>query len=313
MYQVPFLPKSGPRQIYFTPGYACNSDCIMCGVAKWKRDTRAGFSLAEAKRLIDAMALGPEDAVEFSGGEPTIYRGFAELVEYTKREYGARVVVLSHGRSLKSRKFVKTIADRGIDRFVIPLFSDDPATHDYITQVPGSFEETVEGFRNLEEFGIPFSFKFIAMEPNYRDALATYRFKTEHFPKARFIISGYQLMGEAITNQTEVSVRHSLVGPEIEKVLDASEARGEVVPVFMFPMCHLDPSFWTSYGVGVWHEEVVAPDATSINLSTELNYEEKHSVCQTCVMSQKCVWAWKMYVQKFGADELRPVQFTPAT
>ena len=79
--------KEGPRQFYFTPGYACNSDCIMCGVAKWKRDSKQQFTLDEAKALIDAMALLSDDVLEFSGGEPTIYKGFCELVRYAKETY----------------------------------------------------------------------------------------------------------------------------------------------------------------------------------------------------------------------------------
>ncbi|WP_135074834.1 radical SAM protein [Terasakiella sp. SH-1] len=301
-----FLPDNGPRQVYFTPSYYCNSDCIMCGVAKWKREQKQGFPIEKAKLLIDNMKLCEEDAVELSGGEPTVYKGFKELVEYIKHNYGSRVVVLSHGRSLKNKKFVESIANCGIDRFVIPLFSHLSDVHDQITQVKGSFEETVSGFRALEEFNIPFSLKFITMKPNFQHALKTYEFKNQNFPNARFIISGYQLMGEAITNDNEVSIMHSQAGPEIEKVLEQAENNGEVVPVFMFPMCHIDPSFWKFYGVGVWHEEVVAPDAENINLSSELNYEEKHPKCTDCLVSQKCVWAWKKYTQRFGSNELKP-------
>jgi MoaA/NifB/PqqE/SkfB family radical SAM enzyme len=306
MSQINFLPENGPRQFYFTPGYSCNSNCVMCGVAKWKRDSRIGFSFNEAKKLIDSMNLREIDAIEFSGGEPTIYPGFADLVSYTKEKYSPRVVILSHGRTLKNHKFVKSIVNTGIDRFIIPLFSSDPDTHDGITQVPGSFAETIEGFKNLEHFEIPYSIKFIAMQPNYKHALKTYKFKREFFKKARFIISGYQLMGEAVSNVETVSVSHLLVGPEIEKVLLEADYEGEVVPVFMFPMCHIDPSFWNHYGVGVWHEEVVAPDAAKINLSTELNYEDKHEKCKSCVMKSKCVWAWKMYVERYGSEELIP-------
>lgn len=278
----------------------------MCGVAKWKRDAREGFSLDECKSMLNSMRLRPGDAVEFSGGEPTIYKNFSELVRYTKETFGARVVVLSHGRTLKSKRFVESIVNSGIDRFVIPLFSDDPEIHDKITQVPGSFRETTQGFRNLADCGIDFSVKFIAMKPNYKHALGTYRYKLEHHPKARFIVSGYQLMGEAIANSTVVGLRHSLVGPEIHKVLELAEQQGEIVPVFMFPMCHLDPSFWHHYGVGVWHEEVLAPDSRKINLSTELNYEDKHPTCKTCIVQEKCVWAWRRYVQEFGAEDLIP-------
>jgi len=296
----------GARQLYFTPTYACNSDCIMCGVAKWKRDSRQSFSLAKCRQLIDDMKLEPGDVLEFSGGEPTIYKGFGEIAEYAKSTYDANVVVLSHGRSLKSEKFVRSLVGRGIDRFIIPLFSDDPELHDYITQAPGSFEQTCAGFENLEAYGFDYTIKFIAMRPNHTHALRTYRLKQKRFAKARFIISGYQLMGEAITNAEDVSVAHSKVKPSIAAVLAEATAAGETVPVFMFPMCLVDPLYWQSYGIGVWREEVVAPDQLKISESTALNYEEKPPKCADCALQYRCTWAWRKYVERFGDDELQP-------
>lgn len=297
---------TGARQLYFTPTYACNSDCIMCGVAKWKRDSRQAFTMERCRHLIDEMNLQPRDVLEFSGGEPTIYKGFGEIARYAKGTYNANVVVLSHGRSLKSEKFVKSLVGSGIDRFIIPLFSDDPKLHDYITQAPGSFEQTCAGFENLEAYGFDYTIKFIAMRPNHSHALRTYRLKSERFRKARFIISGYQLMGEAITNAEDVSVAHSKVKPSVAEVLAAAAEVGETVPVFMFPMCLVDPVYWPSYGIGVWREEVVAPDQLQITESTSLNYEEKPAKCENCALKYRCTWAWRKYLEWFGDEELQP-------
>ncbi len=300
------IRTTGARQLYFTPSYACNSDCIMCGVAKWKRNSRQSFSMERCRKLIDDMNLRPEDVLEFSGGEPTIYKGFGDLAAYAKERYEARIVVLSHGRSLRSEKFVRSLVGKGIDRFIIPLFSDDPALHDYITQVPGSYEQTCAGFENFARYGFDYTIKFIAMRPNHAHALRTYRLKRARFPEARFIISGYQLMGEAITNAEDVSVPHSDARPSIDAVLTEARSHGETVPVFMFPMCLVDPLHWASYGVGVWREEVVAPDQTKISESTALNYEEKPQKCANCCLRYRCTWAWRKYVERFGDEELRP-------
>lgn len=301
------ISKRPPRQFYFTPGYACNSDCVMCGVAKWKRDEKAKFSLEYSYSLIDRMQLTPIDILEFSGGEPTIYKGFLDLVRYAKKRYNPRIMVLSHGRSMAKQSFVEKLKDLDVERYVVPLFSNIPDVHDQITGAPGSFEETIRGFDNLYAAGIPFTIKFIAMRPNHMHALDVYHLKSQRWSGASFIVSGYQLMGEAITNEGRVAARHSEIAPSIELVLEAAERQCELVPVFMFPLCLIDAAYWGSYGVGVWREEVVAPDQHQIEQSSELNYESKPDRCAPCAMKNRCTWAWKKYVERYGTEELNPI------
>lgn len=296
------------RQFYFTPTYTCNSDCIMCGVEKAKRDRGDKFSLDECKSLIDQMQLAPDDLLEFSGGEPTLYKGFRELVIYAKQTYNPRIVVLSHGRSLNSEKFAASMRNIGIERFIIPLFSDSAEKHDDIAQAKGAFAQTCRGFNRLEAHGIPYSIKFIAMSLNYMDMENVYRLKREQFSSARFIISGYQLMGQAVTNRLKIGTRHSHVSPHIESTLDCAEHDNDFVPVFMFPMCLIDPYYWKYFGVGVYREEVIAPDQNDVMLNSKLNYEQKAPKCAGCLLTNRCTWAWKNYVREYGDGELSPVR-----
>ena len=61
---------------------ACNFKCPYCrGLAEPYRGT---LSLAEAKQIVRLWAQGNLHNVRFSGGEPTIWPGLVELVEYTK-------------------------------------------------------------------------------------------------------------------------------------------------------------------------------------------------------------------------------------
>lgn len=280
----------------------------MCGVQNTKRQRKDSFDVKESKHLIDEMNLTANDVLGFSGGEPTLYKGFRELIIYARKKYSPRIIVLSNGRLLSSNKFIETLRDIGIERFIIPIFSDIEKTHDYITQVPGSFKQTYQGLCNLEKARMPYSIKFIAMRPNYLDMANVYEMKRQYFKNARFIISGYQLMGEAVTNKREVGVGHSVVSPAIEETLDRAEEHGEFIPVFMFPMCLLDPYYWKYYGVGAFNEVVVAPDQKDVILNSKLNYDKKPAKCSGCVLSKRCTWAWKNYLSFFGDRELVPIK-----
>jgi len=296
-------------QFYFTPSYKCDNDCIMCGVQKRKRLTAAHFSFDECKSLIDKMCLTSNDILEFSGGEPTIYKDFVELIKYAKGQYNPVIIVLSNGKRLGNRSFFSSVHDIGIDRFIIPVFSTMPHLHDSTTQLIGSFDQTRQGLLNLEHSDIPYSIKFIAMKHNYKDMLNVYKMKLEIYPSANYIISGFQLMGEAVANKEIVAVRHSMVAPYIEETIDLALDKDDFVPIFMFPMCLLDPWYWQYYGVGVFQEEVVAPDQTDVQLNSKLNYEEKPEKCNKCILSKRCTWAWKNYLAEFGDDEINPINY----
>jgi hypothetical protein len=116
-------------------------------------------------------------------------------------------------------------------------------------------------------------------------------------------------MGEAITNKENIAIRHSIVAPLVETTIDVAMDNGDFVPIFMFPMCLLDPWYWQCYGVGVFQEKVVAPDQIDIQLNSKLNYEEKPEKCKGCILSNRCTWAWRDYLAEFGDDEISPISY----
>jgi MoaA/NifB/PqqE/SkfB family radical SAM enzyme len=295
------------RLFYFTPSYYCTSNCLMCGVAKNKRDERWGYTIEEAFAEVDKMQLRPGDVLEISGGEPTAYKHLDEVCRYASERWRARVLVLSHGRHLKQRRLAERLAHAGIERFLIPIFSHDDERHDYLTQVPGSLQETLAGLDNLTELGVPFSIKFIPMLTNYRDALDTFELCHSRYPGAKFVISGYQMMGEAYSNRDLTSPRHSEVAVEIEKVLELAEQCQADVNLAFVPMCSIDPSFWHRYRSGYGGETVVSPDRKIVKIAPSANYEDKPACCSRCAVRERCQWAWYAYTKVFGSSELKPL------
>jgi hypothetical protein len=296
------------RVFYFTPSYYCSSDCLMCGVAKQKRDERWGYTFEEACREIEKMNLRPNDILEISGGEPTAYKPLGDICKFAIQSFGARVLVLSHGRHLKSKRLATHLVNSGITRFVIPLFSTEPATHDFLTQVAGSWDETVLGLKNLDQLGMAVTVKFIPMKPNYHHMVDVYRFCRDNFPRNKLVISGYQMMGEAFSNDALVSPRHSEVAPHIETTLALAAESATDVNVAFVPLCGLDPIFWKQYRFGFSQEEVYTPDRSNVLDANQRNYVDLPAPCARCAVQTRCQWAWFAYVQRFGTDELKPIE-----
>jgi His-Xaa-Ser system radical SAM maturase HxsC len=109
------------------------------------------------KEAFDLISLIPQNTTDigYSGGEPTLYGDrFIELLHHTKRSLpNAAVDVLSNGRAFTDYEFAKNYAAVQHPDLVIgiPIYSDDPVTHDYVVQARGAFDETVRGILNLKK------------------------------------------------------------------------------------------------------------------------------------------------------------------
>jgi His-Xaa-Ser system radical SAM maturase HxsC len=129
----------------------CNHYCLMCSQPPKTIDD--SWLMQEVKELI---RLIPDDTLElgFTGGEPTLYGDeFIELLNLCKAYLPRTAIhVLSNGRSFKDFSFAKKYAD--IDHpdlmIGIPIYSDDPVTHNFVVQAENAFNETIKGILNLK-------------------------------------------------------------------------------------------------------------------------------------------------------------------
>jgi His-Xaa-Ser system radical SAM maturase HxsC len=117
------------------------------------KNVNDSWLIKEAEYLIPLI---PKTAPEigFTGGEPTLYgERFIRLLTLTKNYLPKTAVhVLSNGRRFADMQYAKDWSSiRHHDLMVgIPIYSDDPSTHDYVVQARGAFDEAVKGVLNLK-------------------------------------------------------------------------------------------------------------------------------------------------------------------
>ena len=130
----------------------CNHYCLMCSQPPKAIDD--SWLLAETTALIPMIPKYTRE-ICFTGGEPTLFgERFLDILRLTKSylpETG--IHILSNGRTFKDEAFAKSYASiEHHDMMVgIPIYSDDPAQHDYIVQAKGAFDETILGVLNLKK------------------------------------------------------------------------------------------------------------------------------------------------------------------
>ena len=156
------------RQFYIAPTYRCNNRCPMCGVFNSKKDSDWKYTSEELKTEIDNKEIKEGDIVIVSGGEPTIYPYFFELIKYLN-EKKARITIFSNGRAFKSKEFVNKMSECEYENLLIPLFGSNSEIHEKLVGAKGSFNDTFEGLKNLDRAGLTYSIKNVVMKDNYKD------------------------------------------------------------------------------------------------------------------------------------------------
>jgi MoaA/NifB/PqqE/SkfB family radical SAM enzyme len=144
-----------PQSISFTITNACNLRCQMCG--QWGEEgyircqperLKQEMKLADWKRLVDELADHHISSLLLRGGEPFLFPGIIELLQYI-HDKGLFTAIDTNGTRIK--EYAEDIARIGKIHLTISL--DGPEEiHDQVRGVKGTFARVREGIFLLKEF-----------------------------------------------------------------------------------------------------------------------------------------------------------------
>jgi MoaA/NifB/PqqE/SkfB family radical SAM enzyme len=136
---------TAPEKVIVNITYRCNNHCRFCAVGNRIQED---LPLDEIKsRLLEHRAQGVE-LLDLDGGEPTLVPRLPELIRWARKQGFQRVNVTTNGRTLANPGTARRLADAGLTDLLVSLHGADAASHDDLTQTPGSFEQTTRGIRN---------------------------------------------------------------------------------------------------------------------------------------------------------------------
>lgn len=152
-------------------GSGCNNRCLYC-------NERNGSGNPELSDIAARMAdNGDRDGVELYGGEPTLRSDFFSILDAARDHGFKRIKIVTNARGLADINAAVKTVESGCYFFEIKVHHYQPGMHDYVTQVSGSLQQTVEGIANLRRintlYEAPFS-AFISLRisvsrQNYED------------------------------------------------------------------------------------------------------------------------------------------------
>jgi radical SAM protein with 4Fe4S-binding SPASM domain len=139
-----------PPKITLSVNETCPLNCLHC-YGDCGSKSRPELSTAEWLTLIDQLAADGVIQFYIEGGDPFHRPDFFTLLERCCSQ--AMTLVRSGGTTIDAHA-ARRVRDVGVGRMFIDLMGATAATHEFFTQVPGSFARSCEAVRLLRDAGV---------------------------------------------------------------------------------------------------------------------------------------------------------------
>lgn len=252
----------------------CNNRCIMCCQPPLQRNDLDGY-FVKNMALVDSA---PKElaSIGITGGEPTLLgdRLFDIIRHIRSRLPNTEIHLLTNGRMFANKTYVRKLADCGTDKILlgIPLHSDNSAEHDAITQVHGSFDETMLGLYNLGRFDFGIELRVVITKMNYRRLPKLPNFIYRNLPFVEFIsLMGLEYTGYTIKNSDSVWIDPLDYQAELAQAVIGLRDWRMDVSIFNLPRCVLPETLWSfaRKSISDWKTKYL-------------------DICQKCAEKQEC-------------------------
>jgi len=149
--QIREYPNYYFRNIDWTITERCNYNCLHCFHAADNGRRREEFSREEAMALLAEAARCGIQGIRLTGGEPTLYPYFRDVVKEIRRQGMALKTLITNGAFLDGELigFLRETHPRA----EIMLSYDGIGTHDWLRQHEGSEEQVLKAIRLCREAG----------------------------------------------------------------------------------------------------------------------------------------------------------------
>jgi len=291
-------------------GYSCNNHCLFC--VQGDKRTRFKSKSCEEVRHILEKRRPQNDEVVFTGGEPTIRKDFLTLARIAKGLRYSMIQAQSNGRMFAYREFCEDAVASGVNNFALALHGSTAEIHDRLTCAPGSFEQTVQGIRNLKKLRQKVLTNTVITTGNYKDLPRIARFLISlgvNQIQFAFIHMSHVLAANHDLARTIVA-RKSAVKEYVKQGLQIGIDSNIPAMVEAIPYCFLD-----GYEQCI-SDRFFTPTSVEDNVSYIENFDEyrrqqgkaKGPQCVACCHYKVCEGPWKSYPELYGWQEFKPVK-----
>ncbi|MBW1811015.1 MAG: radical SAM protein [Deltaproteobacteria bacterium] len=150
--------------------YKCNQKCEMCSATTLHDKTRQPLDVGQIIGVVEQCKKLGLVHVDLTGGEPLL-RPWDELlaiVEGISRGKDIIVAMATNGLLVTSHKLMR-LKRAGLSQILFNLQSSDPAKHDRIVGIEGSYQKAVEGLKTAKRLGLTVCVNTVIGRHNFDD------------------------------------------------------------------------------------------------------------------------------------------------
>lgn len=270
------------------------------------------ISRGELSEVLERKRADGYGHVTFSGGEPTLYPRFWELLREAKG-LGYRTQVVSNGVALSIPAFAaKTLPYA--DELCLSIHGDEARIHDALTGRAGSFAKMQAALAVAADYAgaLKLTVNVVAMRLNVSRLPRIAALAAAH-PKAReFWVSSLIPEGAALAEYSELAVPYARIMKQAAAVAKAME-RGRVqLRFFGFPLCALGrfrplaSERYKNPSGAVSLQPRPGGGAVLGDAGPEAPPRVKPERCRACRLDLRCAGVWERHLREFGGGEVRP-------
>jgi MoaA/NifB/PqqE/SkfB family radical SAM enzyme len=248
--------------VELTMHFRCNLKCEHCmieGTMDWLQPE----SVTRLKQVLQYNLQNRRwKGLILTGAEITLRRDLPELARLARGNGFEHVRIQTHGMRLADEAYCAELIEAGVDEFFVSVAGSDAASHDHITQVPGSFEKTLRGLENLDAYSHVKSLTNTVVTRSSYTLLPGAVAALAHLKRlVQMEFWNYWPMSE--TDEKNLLVSHLEVAPYLKQAIRRCRELGRSVEVKNFPECLLgedrdaldnrqpklliDPAFWQEF------------------------------------------------------------------
>lgn len=227
----------------------CNSNCIMCPASERERQQDNNITTDQIDAVLKHM---PKDLWHFTitGGEPTLVgeENFIHVLKSVRRTLPyTKTLLLTNGRTFGDKSFcTRFISEKPENmRVAIPIHGSTPEKHDYITQAPGSFVQTLRAVTNLLNAKVEVELRIVVSKLNCDDITNIAKLISELFPTVAVVhFIGLEMRGNCVVYPEKVLISYQDAFQKSKDAIKLLVHNGIDVGLYNFPYCMIDKKYW---------------------------------------------------------------------
>lgn len=286
------MPKSTPTPIdseveknkWISITGLCNNHCIFC--LDGGRTDKYHYSKENIKnQILKARKRGCTKLI-LSGGEPTIHPNIIQFVKYAKSLKFLKIQIITNGRLFSSKDFTKRIIQAGLNEVTFSIHGYNSNMHDELTSVAGSFNQTIKGVRNVQQYkNMIINTDTCVTKKNYEDLPHIIHFIVSFLKIHEVNLMTMLPIGYAWENKNRIMCPYESAAPYIREVIDYCRQNNIVLWLSRFP-----PEYLENYEefINDPYKLIDDVEARIKFLKDTLNPSCKGEKCNFCILNKIC-------------------------